>query len=130
MALARLESRRPLIPRFSVDLLGHLIAMSCKLATDVEVNLHNFIDQLPNTPNLLKNCFKQLTLDFGFHSGRTIDAEQAGMEKNVRKLSAGLRCISRSPRVDTIPSNNVQSPATIKILSSQSFQPAFPIQTT
>ena len=42
-----------------MDLLGHLIAMNCKLATDVEVNLYNFIDELRNARNLLRICFKQ-----------------------------------------------------------------------
>ncbi len=49
--------------------------MNCKFATDVEINFYNFIDQLLNTPNLIKNRFKQLTLDFGSHSVRTIDAD-------------------------------------------------------
>ena len=42
--------------------------MNRKLAIDIEINFYNFIDQLLNSPNLIKNGLKQLTLDFSSHS--------------------------------------------------------------
>jgi hypothetical protein len=51
-----------------------------------EIDFDNFIEQMLGSPNFIKDGFEQLALDFGSHSARAIDTDQAGVKRNIRKL--------------------------------------------
>ena len=69
----------------------------------LEIDFDNFIDQLLHIPNFIENGLEQFTLDFRGHSNRAVDADQAGMKRNIGKLSTRSRIVRGTAKVDAVP---------------------------
>ena len=67
-----------------------------------EIDFDNFIEQLRGRPNLIEG-FKQLALNFGCHSAWTIDTDQTGVQRDVRKLPTRARIIRGTAEIYAVP---------------------------
>jgi hypothetical protein len=64
----------------------------------LEIDFDNFIHQL-HIPNFIENRLEQFALDLRSHSIRAVDADQAGVKRNVDKLSTGPRIVQGTAKI-------------------------------
>jgi hypothetical protein len=86
-----------------------------------ESDFDNFIDQL-HLPNFIENGLEQFALDLRSHSLRAVDADQAGMKRNIGKLSTGPWIVRGTTKIDAVSGH--KGPVS---LQDEGFQfPVFP----
>jgi hypothetical protein len=78
--------------------------MNCELVVEsFEIDFDYFVDQLLNISNFIENGLEQFALDFRRHPIRAVDADQAGMKRNISKFPTCAWIIRGSAKIDAVP---------------------------
>jgi hypothetical protein len=115
----------------SINFVGHGISMDDKFPIhQIQIDFNDLIYQLLGSANFSEDGGEQLALDLRSHSVGSIDTDESGVKWNIRILPGGSWIVGVTAKSTLFRVTKVQPAFRIKGFSSQSFQPAFPIQTT
>jgi hypothetical protein len=84
-------------------LSGHLVPKYLELLTRIrEGDFENFVYEVVISIQFVQGLFEHFQLKIKIHPNRTIETYQPGMDRNIRVLSFGTRCIAGTAKIDAV----------------------------